>query len=971
MKLATGQILLEDLLQVEQEAQKESEVLDAFPFKPIIKPQRKIKPLGVSLNPSVTLHKGGGRIVVKPDDVVAWATLQELQQRLLEMEKFEKHKSCAEVPLLLLDSSECSLANLLVSRRVCSLVVGDIETHPLVRVLKSFGLQVKLSLTLENWLVRAKRRHAREMTPFLLPEVKDSRLLFEKAEAGMIFDCIETFKAVDNRVLFVQGQKYQVLDTARSGEDGQVTISTQAFDPKVRTVVEKANSFIWTPFEGAMEKYFQYQEPVVYEPDQCVPAKYKQLVGQFRKKLEKLNLPLYEHVRVDCVQAATKRSVLDAKLMRMGKSSSAIATSLLWGPNRIGYISPRNARIFFKAELERLGIKDYVVVDSLSDLDKPARFYLLTHSWVKRSSDPARSVRRSGQGYLSWETRSKQQKVPTEHKCPHCSRTLERRVVTELKNTLGTVLHRVADWTKEGGYICRNENCSWFVDTRTMRGAAWSRELDPGTGKWRAARKEQMHGGYLGGDQKQYVGYTDLNLKVHFKCEPSRMRGRLCTQCGQADGVWIPGIYRRCKDRFNLVILDEAHVAKSVDSDVGKAIRAFRAKRRLALTGTPMPNTPSDVYWPMHWIFGGGSDVFPYHQRVGATVFYDEFCEFVTVKRGAQLKDSRKMLPYLKNPKKFWQLAAPKVLRRNYEDSLFLESLKISGRFLPNLEIKQIHSKLDLQQAALIIASIENFQEDFESYVKEMQEKGHMLNSAMVMTQMSSMRMAATIPDYFNEKRAKAGQPAVYFGPPGGGKMKDIRSIVMSAIGGNSKVVILSEFISMQKTCAEQLDHYGVIRFDPAWDDDEREAAFAQFRDDPAKQIFVGGTRARLEGVDLSVADTVICTDLLWEPGLQMQSWSRVLTPREKERTCTIYLLTAMSTIDQHIYNTFYAKVAAAEQALDRRTINRRANQVDIRWFVDRVVSDRESILQMLQSTEEEIPYVVPRQALRIEERVV
>jgi hypothetical protein len=57
----------------------------------------------------------------------------------------------------------------------------------------------------------------------------------------------------------------------------------------------------------------------------------------------------------------------------------------------------------------------------------------------------------------------------------------------------------------------------------------------------------------------------------------------------------------------------------------------------------------------------------------------------------------------------------------------------------------------------------------------------------------------------------------------------------------------------------------------------------------------------------------------------------------------------AKNSIDEHVYQTFYAKVAAAEQALDRKVINKRAHQVDLRWFVDRVLSDRDGLLSYLK----------------------
>jgi SNF2 family DNA or RNA helicase len=57
-------------------------------------------------------------------------------------------------------------------------------------------------------------------------------------------------------------------------------------------------------------------------------------------------------------------------------------------------------------------------------------------------------------------------------------------------------------------------------------------------------------------------------------------------------GSWL------LKDRWDCVILDESHRAKAHNSRISKFVArlADKAKRRLCLTGTPMPNSPLDVF---------------------------------------------------------------------------------------------------------------------------------------------------------------------------------------------------------------------------------------------------------------------------------------------------------------------------------------------------------------------------------------
>ena len=675
----------------------------------------------------------------------------------------------------------------------------------------------------------------------------------------------------------------------------------------------------------------------------------------------------------------------------------AAALIWLWGSKKCAWIGPRNARIFTVEELKTLAknvpeFGQYVVVDKLEDLKKKATFYLLTYSWVKKQDDPNRQLRRQGKSWLRFTYADKHKGVLNEHKCPHCGSTLVWPYISKtysddiitgkktllLKGSLGWKKQPVLGREKEGnyGYVCMNPNCKKTYDNRKCKGAAWhTKKPIVSTGFDIIAR--DAHGEpIMGPDGKpttKHLNYwSDINLKVHRQCKEKHIKGRICTNCGQADGVWVPPMYRRIKDMFSSVVVDEIHTIKSADSDVGKATRTFRGKHHVGLTGTLIPNTPSDSYWPLHWNFHGGSASFPYQGPDGATQYYDQFCEYVICKRGGSMKDSRKMLPYLKNPIQFWELMAPKMVRRSYEDPLVLSSLKKLGLFIPEPKMHRVASHLHPTQAGLMVASINHFETQFNQLANEAAQHHHLVNPALVISQMSRMRIAATCPEHFNAALAKMKppRPPIYTGPLGGGKMADIKSLVSQRTTNGQKVVVLSGFIIMRQSLATELALYNPIVFDQSWDDEERLDAFKTFKDDPERQVWIAGTLEIKEGVDLSAANTVICTDLLWQPGLQAQAWSRVLTPTKEERKVDVYLLVAENTVDEHIYNTFYAKVAAAEQALDRKVINARASAVDIKWFVSRILEDRGKILDRVgREAGEELILVPDTSFLAFEER--
>lgn len=92
-----------------------------------------------------------------------------------------------------------------------------------------------------------------------------------------------------------------------------------------------------------------------------------------------------------------------------------------------------------------------------------------------------------------------------------------------------------------------------------------------------------------------YENAMELNKFITPRCKPSEVKFAIINY----DTVWksqIGDLILKC--RFDMVILDESHRAKSAGSKVSKylAMLGKRVKYKLCLSGTPMANSPLDVY---------------------------------------------------------------------------------------------------------------------------------------------------------------------------------------------------------------------------------------------------------------------------------------------------------------------------------------------------------------------------------------
>jgi hypothetical protein len=66
----------------------------------------------------------------------------------------------------------------------------------------------------------------------------------------------------------------------------------------------------------------------------------------------------------------------------------------------------------------------------------------------------------------------------------------------------------------------------------------------------------------------------------------------------------------------------------------------------------------------------------------------------------------------------------PKIVRRNYSDPLFQQSLLEAGMKLPRVSIKRTIVPMAAAQARLMLAALRDFRVQFEQMVEEAEAKG-------------------------------------------------------------------------------------------------------------------------------------------------------------------------------------------------------------------------------------------------------
>jgi hypothetical protein len=832
------------------------------------------------------------------------------------------------------------------------LTAPDPNDSQLVKGLSELGFACVLAPSFGRWLPKMHRRIQREMTPFDMPIVVDGRPLYDRMEIGLVVRCTHNHGDFVAGVRYVVVKTDQIIEGGGADDDGNEMPDEAAIGFRPASLYE-GEALVWGEHGDLMEDYFEMDTDIaeIYDPANAFPAKYPELYQQALRRIEEAGRPLFEYIKGDMAQAVNYRDLVLGHSPRMGKTSNAIAYAEATGVKNCLIVTVNNGVLVVAKELERLGITDYKILKKLKDIAHPAKYHLTSHNWLKYHAQF-----KKGTNYRPPAERW----MPAVANCPHCNRPLEARLLerlaidataskmtyilarkgdrkldNELSVPLGTPRLRLQSaydpltmasrplWGTSYGYLCRNPHCA-------------------------------------------HEGYVDLGRKMHSLCVAQGLdkhTGLQCRNCGQVHGVQMRNRYKAIRKRYSMIVIDEVHKIKSNTAMQSRAIRAMtHARRRISMSGTIMPNHPSDAFYPFSWTFGNNNHKFPFAAgEKGMAEFREEYTETVSMTIRNRLGEGdtgehtrRKVVPYIKKPIQFWKWKAPRILARNYNDPQFISSLAAAGQHFPRFTVHPVELTPEPAHALLLFATFSHFERVYREYAESVRLRNEqtgsvqVVNSARVIAKMSLMRFAATVPGVINDKLARLNYAPIYHGPRGGIKMAYIHDLVAERTLDNKKVVLFSGHKAMQQLMAEELVYYNPILFDTSWNPEKREEMFERFQQDDARMLWICGPQSVGEAVDLSRADTIITPDLMWSPGSQMQAWSRTLTARPDPREVKCYVLNCKYSIDGHVYGTFYSKIAAAEQAIHGRVINRAQRGFDLVSFVDQVIAERQNILQWL-----------------------
>jgi superfamily II DNA or RNA helicase len=315
------------------------------------------------------------------------------------------------------------------------------------------------------------------------------------------------------------------------------------------------------------------------------------------------------------------------------------------------------------------------------------------------------------------------------------------------------------------------------------------------------------------------------------------------------------------KHEFSYLVLDEAQNIKNPLATTTKAAKALRARRRVALTGTPTENRPMELWSIMDFLMPG---------YLGSYEFFRTNIERPILEGGTSVEVAQ-----LLNAK-----TRPFILRRLKAD--------VEKELPPKIE-SVLHVEMTPSQKHIYTQILNEVRPKvFEAISK----KGIQGASVSILAALLRLRQVCNHPNSIDAFSEVPGFDS--------GKFNLLKDLTQEALESGRKILLFSQFRGMLSIIRTWLDEMGTeyLYLDGATRN--RQDLIDKFSQDDSVRLFLISLKAGGAGLNLMAADTVIIYDPWWNPAVESQAVDRAHRIGQT-KTVSVYRLVTEDSVEQKI----------------------------------------------------------------------
>ncbi len=339
---------------------------------------------------------------------------------------------------------------------------------------------------------------------------------------------------------------------------------------------------------------------------------------------------------------------------------------------------------------------------------------------------------------------------------------------------------------------------------------------------------------------------------------------------------------------FSFLVLDEAQHIKNPGSSNAKNCKSIDAAHRIVLTGTPLENSPEDLWSIMDFLQPGLLGTLPAFRR-----YYAE------IRDRADLRDdlAARVGPFIKRRTKL-EVAAD--LPPKTERIVFCE-METAQR--------ELYEKVRLQG----IAELKKL------------KSGDVRGNAAVFSTLLRLRQICCHPALLPENAGENVPSA---------KMELLLELLQEHFDSGHKVLLFSQFTSLLSLTVPVLEKDGIAFEYLDGATRNRQQRVDHFNHSPEIPLFLLSLKAGGTGLNLTGADTVIIYDPWWNPAVELQAADR--THRiGQTRPVTTFKLVVRDSIEEKILDLQEKKQQMFDAVIDNPEAAAAFSMEELRFLLE------------------------------------
>lgn len=327
-----------------------------------------------------------------------------------------------------------------------------------------------------------------------------------------------------------------------------------------------------------------------------------------------------------------------------------------------------------------------------------------------------------------------------------------------------------------------------------------------------------------------------------------------------------------CADKtIGMIAIDEVHKCKNPTSQQGKGILKLDADTKIAMTGTPLMNTPLDLYIILKWLG---------YERHSFYAFKNHFC-IMGGYGGYQI------MGYQHTDELRAQL-----------DEIMLRRLKEEVLDLPEKLFVDEYVEMDKEQSKIYQEILDDLRLNVDKIA----------STPNPLSQLIRLRQATGYTGILSSDIAVSA------------KLDRMEEIVEEAVANGKKVVVFSNWTQITDEVVKRLRGYNPAVITGQTADDDRPTEENKFQNDKSCKVIIGTVGALGTGLTLTAGTVEIFLDEPWTAAMKNQAVDRCHRIGAKENV-TVYTLLTKDTIDERIHEIVYEKGRLSDSLIDGKSV--------------------------------------------------